>query len=215
MRLHLGCGQNYLNGYVNIDLPPSNHTIQEKNHADLQADLLQLRYPAGTIDEIRLHHVFEHFSRPVALALLASWNSWLINQGILHIEVPDLGDSMINIALPWSSLKKVAVSERHIFGSHEADWAIHKEGYNRRLLKFLINKYGFKIKKIERNSWRGTHNLQILSEKRVNYDKGKIIERTGEILSLFILDDSPSEKKLLNVWMNTFTHQLNVSYAEQ
>ena len=28
-RLHLGCGTRYLDGYVNIDYPPSEHTVRE------------------------------------------------------------------------------------------------------------------------------------------------------------------------------------------
>ena len=76
-KLHLGCGQRYLEGYVNIDFPAAEHTVQEQSVADRHADLLCLSYPAGSIDEIRLHHVFEHFDRHTACALMASWQSWL------------------------------------------------------------------------------------------------------------------------------------------
>ena len=61
MKLHLGCGQQYFEGYRNIDFPLTQHTVQTKSVADEHADLTSLRYPAGSIDEIRLHHVFEHF----------------------------------------------------------------------------------------------------------------------------------------------------------
>jgi predicted SAM-dependent methyltransferase len=81
VKLHLGYGQRYLEGYVNIDFPVSEDTLQKDNVADLHAGILGLRYPVGSVEEIRLHHVFEHFSRPVACALLASWFSWLYPGG--------------------------------------------------------------------------------------------------------------------------------------
>jgi predicted SAM-dependent methyltransferase len=65
-KLHLGCGQRHLEGYINIDFPASEHSVQDKSVADIQADITQLSYPASSIDEVRLHHVFEHFPRPVA-----------------------------------------------------------------------------------------------------------------------------------------------------
>lgn len=76
LKLHLGCGDNYLAGYLNIDLPPSRQTVV-KTKADLYADIRVLDYPEGSVDEIRSHHVFEHFSRQEALKLLANWRRWL------------------------------------------------------------------------------------------------------------------------------------------
>ncbi|MBU1349519.1 MAG: hypothetical protein ABII99_02395 [Patescibacteria group bacterium] len=89
MKLHLGCGENYLEGYVNIDFPPEFHTIQNKSVADKYANIFELKYKKDSIEEIRLHHVFEHFERAVALALIAGWRSWLKKNGVLRIEVPD------------------------------------------------------------------------------------------------------------------------------
>ena len=81
MKLHLGCGQIYLNGYVNIDYPLTEHTVQQASVADEFCDLTNMHYKAGSIEEVRLHHVFEHFPRAQAIALLASWHSWLQRGG--------------------------------------------------------------------------------------------------------------------------------------
>ena len=74
-----------MEGYVNIDFPLSEHTIQEKSVADEFHNLYELTYKPGTISEVRLHHVFEHFERMAACAFMAGWNSWLKPGGILHI----------------------------------------------------------------------------------------------------------------------------------
>ncbi|MBE3140734.1 MAG: hypothetical protein IMZ53_09145 [Thermoplasmata archaeon] len=62
-RLHLGCGEVYLGDYLNIDYPLASHTLQTKLAADEYHNILELRYPANSIEEIRPHHVFEHFAR--------------------------------------------------------------------------------------------------------------------------------------------------------
>ncbi|MFO7733951.1 MAG: methyltransferase domain-containing protein, partial [Candidatus Aminicenantes bacterium] len=89
LRLHLGCGEVFLRNYVNIDFPPSSHTVQHKAVADVFADLKDLSFPAFSVDEVRLHHVFEHFDRPTSLALLCTWQQWLKIGGVLIIETPD------------------------------------------------------------------------------------------------------------------------------
>ena len=66
IKLHLGCGETILPGYVNIDYPKDQHNIMNVS-PDLAADLTRLACRENSIDEIRLHHVFEHFNRIAAL----------------------------------------------------------------------------------------------------------------------------------------------------
>ena len=113
LRLHLGCGENRFDGYVNVDYQPSEHTVQRRIAADLFADITTLDLPDLTVDEVRLHHVFEHFNRPSALALLIRWHRWLKTGGRLHIETPDLmGNAELLLSdLSWKT--KMALV-RHI-----------------------------------------------------------------------------------------------------
>ncbi len=215
MKLHLGCGQKYFEGYVNIDYPPSEHTVMEETVADEFHNLFELSYPAKTVAEVRLHHVFEHFSRSHACALLAGWNSWLKDGGILHIEVPDFYNTAKVILNPLSSDKKKSVAMRHIFGSQEAHWAIHFDGYSRSSLKILLELFGFEPIEFKTNSWRGTHNIEVIGKKIRNLNLIDARDAASKYLSRFMVDESPSEQEQLNTWLRNYNDQVIKSFADQ
>jgi hypothetical protein len=48
---------------ANIDFSIEEHTVQQYSVADQHTDLLKPRYPGGSIEEVRLHHVFEQFAK--------------------------------------------------------------------------------------------------------------------------------------------------------
>jgi predicted SAM-dependent methyltransferase len=214
MKLHLGCGGKYLNGYINIDYPSEKHTVQEALVADVHADIKLLTYPQNTIDEIRLHHVFEHFPRPTACALIASWNFWLKPGGLLRIEVPDFSRMGWVMISPFSTFKRKAEAERHIFGSQEAEWGIHYEGYTPRMLKKFLELYGFKTKKIMKNRWLGSRNFEIFAirqDKKCSKEHFELV--TLNYLSKFLIDESPTELSLLNIWMKKYYDQVDISWV--
>jgi len=208
VKLHLGCGQVYLEGYINIDYPLDNHTVQQESVADEFADLAKLRYKRKTIDEVRLHHTYEHFPRHIAVALLASWHTWLKRGGVLHIEVPDF-DETAKVALNHKSTdreKKIAL--RHIFGSNEAFWATHYEGWSVGRLTELIKLYGFKNIKVEQTSYLATRNVTIIAKKGMGeIDKKKAHQIARKYLKNFTLDESEFELSLLQIWLDEFDAQ--------
>src|SRR6266481_4402073 len=140
LKLHLGCGGQYLKGYVNIDYSQENHTTVTIK-ADKYADLRELSYPNGSVAEIRLHHVFEHFSRQWALLLLSRWREWLTPGGILRIETPDF-DECVKRYIGADQEYKFKLL-RHMFGSHEAHWAFHYDGWGEEKFRFVLEKFGF------------------------------------------------------------------------
>jgi hypothetical protein len=213
MKLHLGCGQRYLDGYVNIDFPASEHTVQVESVADRHADLLSLTYPEGGIDEIRLHHVFEHFARHTACALVASWQSWLKDGGQLRIEVPDLTLTGLAALNPFASFRRRCVAERHLFGSHEANWASHKEAYSAGQLSRLVQAFGFAIDRINRNSWRGTYNLELFGTKKHGMDRATCEQAARAYLGEFLVDDSSSELRLMDTWLILYSRQIEQTWA--
>ncbi len=146
LKLHLGCGEKYLEGYVNIDFPEGEHTVM-KPKVDIKADIRTLSYPENSVDEIRSHHMFEHFTRAEVLKLLTRWRSWLKSGGVLVIETPDFATSS-RFYLNTTSLKRRAQLARHIIGSQEAGWAIHKDLWDKPKFSFILKKMGFENLKI-------------------------------------------------------------------
>lgn len=213
LKLHLGCGQRHLDGYVNIDYPPAEHTVMVNPVADEFADIRQLRYAAGSVSEVRLHHVFEHFSRPQAAALAAGWASWLEPGGLLRIEVPDFDRTALAALLPWASRRTKAVAIRHLFGSHEAHWACHWEGWHRASLESLLQALGFQDIRFARRSWLGTHNLEVTGVRGGALEREAARKVIRAFLGDYLVDRGESESKLLEVWCGMADEQLEISWA--
>lgn len=209
-KLHLGCGERYFDGYMNIDYPLTEHSVQTTSVADVQADLLKITYNQETIDEVRLHHVFEHFSRAVAAAQLCRWNHWLKMGSELRIEVPDF-ERTAKAALGsfFSKASNPYVALRHIFGSQEAHWAVHYHGYSESTLKEILVEFGFKSHTVRRNDWKGTYNIDISATKTTSIkSKEESDQITRKYLSKFLVDQSESELRLLDSWMDDFEKHL-------
>ncbi len=215
MKLHLGCGQNYLDGYVNVDLPQEGQTVM-KSKADIYQDIRTLAYQENSIDEIRNHHLLEHFTRQEALKLLCQWRKWLKPGGLLFIETPDFETAAKKFSRAGVNEKfKIA---RHIFGSHEADWAVHKDWWGEQKFRFVLSKLGFENIKIEKKkAFTSKHypdrlagflgrifpgssdvldNVVVKTHKSVHsVDLEKAVK---EILSMSLIG---KEKEILDIWM--------------
>lgn len=214
MRLHLGCGERYLAGYVNIDQPPASHTVQSQSVADRHADLTALRYDAGSIDEVRLHHVFEHFPRPVALALVASWATWLRPGGILHVEVPDFDRTARSVLSLFASRRRRLAGIRHLFGSHEAPWAVHWEGWSAETLRAVFQLFGIEAVRVRRARWKHTYNVEAIGRRGdAPLDPEQVEAAARAWLDAYLVDHSPTELRLLDVWMEQFRKQFEASRA--
>src|SRR5581483_8108430 len=140
IKLHLGCGELIMPGYINID-----EGQRPGVSYDINANILDLKFANNSVDEIRLHHVFEHFHRYQTVVLMFIFNHWLKDGGILTIETPDFEWAarrylglMDPRSLIWNTLVFLKTGKnyfrtdrwkvlRHVFGSKEAAWASHYE----------------------------------------------------------------------------------------
>jgi SAM-dependent methyltransferase len=86
-RLHLGCGFNHLDAWINVD------------RLGAKADVFwDLRYPLpvpdGTFDAIFHEHVLEHLSLTDGFALTVECRRVLRPGGVLRVVVPDAGSAV-------------------------------------------------------------------------------------------------------------------------
>lgn len=196
MKLHLGCGGTYLEGYVNIDYPTTEKTIMNVK-ADIYQDITTLDYPENSIDEIRSHHVFEHFNRVDSLKLLSKWRRWLKPGGKLVIETPDY--FWCNVFTIFAPFKFKMELGRHVFGTQEDHWANHLDFWYKAKFKKVLKKMGFYKFKFTHPIYRN-----LLPNIKVEcYKDNKIIDynkEIKEILEWYILKKE-DKQKFLNNWI--------------
>jgi hypothetical protein len=199
-RLHLGCGERYLDGYVNIDYPPSEHTVQQTSPADELADITRIEYAPESIAEVRLHHVFEHFDRPTALRLLIDWHEWLVDGGRVTIETPDF-ERCARAFTRRLGRGDPGTILRHVFGSHEADWAVHWDGWYADRYERTLTALGYGSLRFEREKWRGTYNITVHATRSGGRrDRDAQLEAAEALLRESLVDESESELRLLGEW---------------
>jgi len=200
LRLHLGCGKWNFSGYVNIDYPPQHHNIVERLGADFTADIRQLSFPAGSVDEIRLHHVFEHFNRVEALAMLIRWHKWLRIGGQILIETPDLMASARTLLSEASWRTKMGVV-RHLTGDQAAEWGYHVEQWFPERFEHTLGRLGFGDIRTETSSWSKEpclSNVQVRAVKTAPADLNAQISIAGELLWESTVD--AKEERTWRLW---------------
>jgi predicted SAM-dependent methyltransferase len=83
LKLHLGCGTVYLDGWVNVDL--------DAPAADLQLDITRgVPLGAGSTRLIYHEHVMEHITADQGAFCLKDWHRLLEPGGVVRIATPDL-----------------------------------------------------------------------------------------------------------------------------
>jgi len=209
-KLHLGCGGVYLDGYRNIDLPIEQHGIQDAIRPDVHADITTLEFAPGSVSEIRLHHVFEHFDRPTALRLLIDWYQWLEPGGKLVIETPDFARSARTLIWKRSPADQMKIL-RHVFGSHEAEWAHHCDGWYPARFRRILGQFGFVKVKSRRSAWRGTFNVTARACKPHGASKTRdeLLDIGDRVLRLSLVDNSVSERRVLEVWRSAMRQSVS------
>jgi len=144
LKLHLGCGERYLEGFVHID-------IDDKEHIDFpNTDISDLNMiESNSVDLIYTCGSFEYFDREEALTTLGEWKRVLKDGGVLKISVPDF-ESIVNVYNKYGNVDGIG-----ILGPLYGKWKIkndeyvyHKTVYDFNSLSHILKSSGFKeIKK--------------------------------------------------------------------
>jgi predicted SAM-dependent methyltransferase len=142
MKLHIGCGDKYLSGYVHVD-------IRKWEHIDYIADAGNLSMiKDGVVDEIYVCHLLEHIEKNKVDMVLSEWIRVLCVGGILRCAVPDFEA----IAAEYQENKNLNAVLGLLYGRQNYEYNFHNQAYDMTQLKRLLEKAGFSG--IERYNWR-------------------------------------------------------------
>lgn len=140
LRLHQGCANHYLEGWVNLDL------YRPGRRLDLRWDLRRgVPFPDESVDAVFSEHLLEHLPLEAGLHLLAECYRVLRPSGILRIGVPDLGryvrsyvdgDTFISMVRPGRPTPALALIEP--FFRHG-----HRSMYDFETLRLALSEAGF------------------------------------------------------------------------
>ena len=87
VKLHLGCGTVYKDGWINID----NNSDNNIEKLDLNLDLRkQLPFPANSVDFIYNEHFLEHLTVEEGISAIKDFFRILKPGGVMRIAMPDL-----------------------------------------------------------------------------------------------------------------------------
>ena len=147
-RLHIGCGENVLNGWANIDLKSKGIVIGW----DL-TDRLPVR--SETIELVYCEHFIEHITFKQAAVLLADIHRVLRSDGILRLSTPSLkklvDEYLSGRTSKWCDIEFSPTTPCQMVNEGLRLWG-HQFVYDANELKRILEEAGFR--KVTPVAWR-------------------------------------------------------------
>ena len=140
-KVHLGCGPNKLDGWLNLD------SVREFN-PDMIHDVRDaLPLQDLTVDEILAEGLLEHFDKYMRYVVVGDWVRVLKVGGLIHLELPDFKKILFNryFKFKFDDLMDTIFGENlwesKIYIGHFGN---HKWGYSRKTLPEFVQQFGLK-----------------------------------------------------------------------
>jgi predicted SAM-dependent methyltransferase len=151
IKLHLGCGNRYLPGYIHIDI---NDSVPFLDYCTTIDDLSM--FEDNSVDEIYNCGVIGYYDREQVEDLLTEWNRVLKKDGVLRISVVDF-EKQVQLYL------KSGLDSTGVLGPIYGKWGYYdksgqkcyvykKTSYDYDSLKSILEKQGFAD--YSRYSWK-------------------------------------------------------------
>jgi len=129
LKIHLGSGPINIQGWVNVDARPYSHVHVVSAGFELR------EFADGTVSEIYLCHVLEHFSFEESKQLLRGLRKKLVVGGVVRISVPSF-DKLIDIYEKSNQdLEKIKYA---VMGGQDYQYNFHKSLYNASVLRNIF-----------------------------------------------------------------------------
>jgi predicted SAM-dependent methyltransferase len=135
LRLHMGCGDIDVPGFVNLDARPKPHVHHVQRIDKLKAfnnDSAELIYGS---------HCLEHVSHRQTLAVLKEWHRVLRPGGTIRLSVPDF-DLLVDTYL--DNQREMASVILPLMGSQDYPFNFHCTAFTERSLADILVQAGFK-----------------------------------------------------------------------
>jgi predicted SAM-dependent methyltransferase len=131
-KLHIGCGDNLLPGFRNVDCRSLSPFVLIDDAEKLP------KVEEGSCDLIYGCHVLEHFSHLTVKSVLQNWVSKLKPNGLIYLAVPDFP------YLAWSYFWKRKLENilPPLFGGQEYAQNFHLVAFDKRTLRKLMGEVG-------------------------------------------------------------------------
>lgn len=149
LRLNLGAGAMLVEGWVSVGLADTH---------DIKTDLRKLPLPDACADEAMAIHVFEHFYRWEADAVLLEWHRVLKPGAKLILELPELLRCCRNV-LEGTAIRRGLWG---LFGDpgYEDPLMVHRWCWSESELKEALVLAGFKKIRFGLPQWHGKKSLR-------------------------------------------------------
>ena len=146
VKLHLGCGKRYLEGFCHVDMAVY-------KHIDFHADIGNLWTIESRIaDLIYVSHAIDYFDKAEIVSVFKGWRRILKKGGVLRVAVPDFA-ALTKVYAMNGDINLISgpiCGKWKIRGTHETIY--HKMIYDYNSLVAVFKAAGFK--KIQRWDWR-------------------------------------------------------------
>jgi len=140
-RLNLGCGNDYREGWVNVDMNADAHRV------DLHSDVTLLKDVADqSCVEVLAQDVLEHIPRLRGMTALQEWNRVLCEGGWLTLRVP----SLVHLLGLLTHPERQSIAEQQqliqcLYGTQAYEGDFHLNGFTEMTLRHALSQAGFEM----------------------------------------------------------------------
>lgn len=182
VKLHLGCGNNILTDYTNIDWNVIHPNVRNCSAIDLRL----IGYGAESVDKIFHQHFIEHLDFWEEKQAWDSWYYSLKKGGELEFDVLDFewvckkfleandnwkqfyeqkNNDYFGYGLDYNQRWGVLIA--HIYGNQAHPGQYHKNGYTEQKIKNILNHYQYSKYEITKFNYEKFGELQCLKVKAI------------------------------------------------
>lgn len=173
MKIHLGCGDKFLEGYTHIDARPG-------KHIDHVTDIRDLSFlEDGIAEEVYACHVLEHFGRLEYQNVLAEWVRVLKKGASIRLAVPDFEA----VASDYAESKDLSRYVGLLYGGQDYEYNFHYMTFDFAKLRLALEQAG--CVDVSRYNW-----MEFLPEGYDDFSRAYIPHmdiENGRLMSLNVI----------------------------